>query len=735
MMYAHPQFEDDEIPQNDWGLHQAATKGDVEMIEFALQNGQSPNCIKDGISPLHSAAWSGNEACAKILLAHGADVNIGSVQAVRTSSMSDLFNKSSSIPIGFTPLHLASLYGHTSIVRLLLDHGAHTSLPDRNGFTSASLAQWNGHTGIAELLNIWAATNANDPFTDAPRVFKDNFTSSISSTGGPYRSKNKISSTQMKKQKSIEQLSNAAAGVKASIQNGKNHVLSRVASQPSLQSSNSPNLSQGTIPPSPGITTFASSFARDLKSKASIVFSNDNQQQRARQHRPSISSTFEKSSISSEGFGGLSHSTSGLTLNSTGAKSDGTIRKMMRNTSSHLSGLAIRPGKVRERMGRSEFRYDNDVPKSASYISSFYSSTDSLQMTHSAKDGQFPSFDDRARWEAMCDAQNRSSNDPVTIDFDVLNKPLPDIIGANDVFGKGICGFPSPMYEIGMSHQEDSQEMLERTAESYDVFSKHKYGFHSSSSRPKNTMTRSWSADKVKELSMEETKIESPHKRHLTAEQCAEAIFRGADEGFQWQGEDGQPSSLRNMLAAYGEALSRERKEEKEVKVNNAHMQLCALTLDIRSADANDRTIETGELDFTGLASPIEATEDTNITSISHFNEGIMGESLTNSASSVTESALSCSTIRKDLDQSCTPPRPSYAFLNEPVKGSESYFSPPRPRTSSLKHRRSSQYTPLPYKGGKLVGQREGSRGQNVTVRNSGGSSSNASITSYTVAF
>ncbi|PWN37287.1 uncharacterized protein FA14DRAFT_159408 [Meira miltonrushii] len=516
----------------------------------------------------------------------------------------------------------------------------------------------------------------------------------------------------------------------ATIQNGKKHVLGRVASQPTLQSFNSPpNLSQDPMPASPGIATFASSFARDLKSKASIVFSNDNQQQRSRQHRPSISSTFEKSSASSEGLGTLSQSTSALTFNSSGTRVDGTIRKMMRNTSTHLSGLGIRPGKVRERTGRAEYRYDNELPKSASYISSFYSSTDSLQMTHSAKDGQFPTFDDRARWEAMCDAQNRSSNSPLTIDFDVLNKPLPDIVGANDVFGKGIYQFPSPMYEIGMTHHEDSQEMLDRTTESYDMYSKHKFGY-----RPKNEMARSWSADKVKEVPLVSAQIKLPHKRHLTAEECAEAIFRGAEEGFQWQGEDGQPCSLRGMLLAYGEALSRERKEKKEEKVNDAHMQLCALTFDSQRTDTCDRLDERDVLDLTGMGSPIDATEDTNMSSASQFNEGLMGESLTHSASSTTESALSCDTIKKDSNLDS---RPSYAFLNEPAKGNEIYFSPPRPRTSSLKHRRSNQYTPMAYKGtAKMAaGQREENRRPSVTARDSGGSSSNASMASYTAAF
>lgn len=738
---SYPQFEDDEIPQNDWGLHRAATKGDIEMIEFALQNGQSPNHIKDGISPLHSAAWSGNEACAKLLLAHGADVNIGSVQLAKQGSMVDLSNKTAAFPIGFTPLHLASLYGHTSIVRLLLDHGAHTSLLDRNGFTSASLAQWKGHTGIAELLHIWAATNANDSITDAPKLAKDNFNSSISSSTGSNRSKNKMSSSQMKRQKSIEQLSNAAAGVKASIQNGKKHVLNRVASQPSLQSSVSPIFSQDPMPPSPAITTFASSFARDLRSKASTVFNNDNQQLRTRQHRPSISSTFEKSSNSSEGFSNpLSQSTSALPLNSGGPKADGTIRKMMRNTSTHLSGLGIRPGKVRERVGKTDFRYDPEIPKSASYISSFYSSTDSLQLTNSVKEGKFPSFDDRARWEAMCDAQNRSTNSPLTVDFYVSNKSMQDVAGPNDLFGKGIFGIPSPMDEIEMTTQEDSQEMLERTTESYDLFSKHKLGFNSSSNRAKNALTRSWSADKAKDLPAcaAELKTISPHKRHLTADQCAEAIFRGAEEGFEWKGEDGQPSTLREMLAAYGKALSREKAEEleqKEEKVNDAQMQLCALTLDMQRTRNNDQSIENGMLDVTALTSSIEATEDTSIFVTNRSNDGFVAESLTNSASSTTESALSCNTVKKDSDQDCTSSRPSYALLNEPIKRNEIYFSPPpRTRTSSLKNRRSSQYNPLPYKGSKMIGQREGSGRHNFAARDSGGSSSNASMASYATA-
>ena len=38
-----------------------------------------------------------------------------------------------SIQIGFTPLHYASWNGHTDIVKLLIDHGAHIDVPTKVG--------------------------------------------------------------------------------------------------------------------------------------------------------------------------------------------------------------------------------------------------------------------------------------------------------------------------------------------------------------------------------------------------------------------------------------------------------------------------------------------------------------------------------------------------------------------------------------------------------------------------
>ena len=53
---------------------------------------------------------------------------------------------------GFTPLHLAAFFGHSSAARVLLDRGADVNARTDDGRTPLTLARDNGHDVASELL-------------------------------------------------------------------------------------------------------------------------------------------------------------------------------------------------------------------------------------------------------------------------------------------------------------------------------------------------------------------------------------------------------------------------------------------------------------------------------------------------------------------------------------------------------------------------------------------------------
>ena len=100
--------------------------------------------------PLTQAVTSGDAGAVKALLANGADVN------ERTGG-------------GQTPLILATIFGHTHLIPLLLDAGADPQLRDNLGLNAIDWAQRRGATEVIEVLgNKQARATGTTTRTQAP---------------------------------------------------------------------------------------------------------------------------------------------------------------------------------------------------------------------------------------------------------------------------------------------------------------------------------------------------------------------------------------------------------------------------------------------------------------------------------------------------------------------------------------------------------------------------------------
>jgi ankyrin repeat protein len=128
-------------------LHVAADYGRLELVELLLSRQAKLGAKTNyGSTALHYAAQGhqGNPdepppeadyaAVAGMLIRHGADV-----RAVASSR-------------GAQPLHMAAVSGNMPVVRVLLDHGALLDVPDNYGQTPFLIACGGGWTDIAKLL-------------------------------------------------------------------------------------------------------------------------------------------------------------------------------------------------------------------------------------------------------------------------------------------------------------------------------------------------------------------------------------------------------------------------------------------------------------------------------------------------------------------------------------------------------------------------------------------------------
>jgi ankyrin repeat protein len=126
----------------------AATQGDVAKVKEMLAGAPSLAKAKDqnGLSVILKALYYGKRDVVDTLLASGVQLDLfeaaatGQTERVRELTAQDPALANSYSPDGFTPLGLASFFGHAATVDVLLAAGAAVSMPSRETMKLTPLA-------------------------------------------------------------------------------------------------------------------------------------------------------------------------------------------------------------------------------------------------------------------------------------------------------------------------------------------------------------------------------------------------------------------------------------------------------------------------------------------------------------------------------------------------------------------------------------------------------------------
>jgi len=165
------------------GLHIAAYFGLTKLVQKGIKH-RGPLSInattQSGETALHWAARYQSNKFVQLLVEKGADLNLAdnvrsrnqtalhlavvnrdmaSVRVLLESSRCDLHLADAQ---NWTPLRWAAAYGHGSLVKLLLSHGAKFDDQDKDGWTALRWAVQRGHITVAKIL-ISAGADIKSP--------------------------------------------------------------------------------------------------------------------------------------------------------------------------------------------------------------------------------------------------------------------------------------------------------------------------------------------------------------------------------------------------------------------------------------------------------------------------------------------------------------------------------------------------------------------------------------------
>ena len=139
-------------------LHAAVRGGHLSVIESLLNENQSAiNCSNSaGRRPLHEAVQINNYNTLKALVALGTNTSVQCDTEIASLTQFESFLPynvtQDHCPCGFSPLHIAAMYGYHSTAELLIKYGANANVGDRSGSTPLHIASCRGFPSLVTLL-------------------------------------------------------------------------------------------------------------------------------------------------------------------------------------------------------------------------------------------------------------------------------------------------------------------------------------------------------------------------------------------------------------------------------------------------------------------------------------------------------------------------------------------------------------------------------------------------------
>ncbi len=156
-------------PQADWDRYHTLSEEAyavlvTQMLRVLIAHGAEANAKdKEGITPLHCAAYHGLRDAADLLIAQGADVNAKTVPDPKPDHIMWERDLGYRLRPGATPLHEAAFAGDPCTVEILVSHGAKVQIADESGTTALHYAAAMGSVEVVKLLLAERAdVNAKD---------------------------------------------------------------------------------------------------------------------------------------------------------------------------------------------------------------------------------------------------------------------------------------------------------------------------------------------------------------------------------------------------------------------------------------------------------------------------------------------------------------------------------------------------------------------------------------------